>query len=350
MKTITLSCPFLKSFRTLQVAGQFDLKEQIEHTIEYEPPPGLDEDWSIGCIVGASGSGKSVIAKEVYGDFFVPVWDNDKAVVDGFDEKHTVKEITSMFQSVGFASTPNWVKPYSVLSNGEQFRCDLARTLIQGGLVVFDEYTSVVDRNVAKVASAALAKGIKTGKIPCRFVAVTCHYDILDWLEPDWVLDTATGTVSRRLLRPGPGWQRPSIELKIFRCDRAAWRLFGKYHYLDHKIQNNATCYAGFIDDVPVCFAGIVHANGKAYRISRLVVLPDYQGIGIAGRFMNSVAGIYTRQGLRIRIGSAHPSMVAMLARSNEWKRVCIKRPPRVPQQRHEVGDYRTIFNYEHIG
>jgi hypothetical protein len=65
---------------------------------------------------------------------------------------------------------------------------------------------------------------------------------------------------------------------------------------------------------------------------------------------MNSVAGIYTLQGLRIRIGTAHPSMVAMLARSPEWKRVAVQRPDRVPLQRCKVGKYRTIFNYEHVG
>ena len=46
---------------------------------------------------------------------------------------------------------------------------------------------------MAKVCSAAIAKGIRRGHLPCRFVAVTCHYDVAEWLEPDWMLDMATG-------------------------------------------------------------------------------------------------------------------------------------------------------------
>ena len=40
----------------------------------------------------------------------------------------------------------------------------------------------MVDRNVARVVSAAVAKGIRAGQIGCRFVAVTCHYDVTEWL------------------------------------------------------------------------------------------------------------------------------------------------------------------------
>ena len=139
-------------------------------------------------------------------------------MVDGLGQR-PIKEITRLFTAVGFSSPPSWIKPYSVLSNGEQFRCDLARALAEGGrrkaegrrnaadassiippssfrlpLVVFDEFTSVVDRNVARVVSAAIAKGIRSGQIGCRFVAVTCHYDVTEWLEPDWVIDMATAT------------------------------------------------------------------------------------------------------------------------------------------------------------
>lgn len=53
-------------------------------------------------------------------------------------------------------------------------------------LIVFDEFTSVVDREIAKIASFAISKSIKRSNK--QFVAVTCHYDVEDWLEPDRVL------------------------------------------------------------------------------------------------------------------------------------------------------------------
>ena len=94
--------------------------------------------------------------------------------------------------AVGLNTIPSWYKPYHVLSNGERFRADLARKIKSGAVV--DEFTSVVDRNVAKAASVALSKYIKNNGIK-NVVISTCHEDILDWLEPDWVINTDTGEV-----------------------------------------------------------------------------------------------------------------------------------------------------------
>lgn len=100
----------------------------------------------------------------------------------------SVDEIEKMFYTVGFGSVPSWLKPFSALSNGEKMRVELANALLQNDFVVFDEFTSVVDRNVAQVASYAISKAIK--KTDKQFIAVTCHKDVLSWLQPDWVFDT----------------------------------------------------------------------------------------------------------------------------------------------------------------
>lgn len=98
-------------------------------------------------------------------------------------------DIEKMFYAVGFGSVPSWLKAYDVLSNGEKMRVDMARALLEEDFVVFDEYTSVVDRNVAQVASLAISKAVRNLKK--HFIAVTCHYDVIEWLQPDWVFDTA---------------------------------------------------------------------------------------------------------------------------------------------------------------
>ena len=110
------------------------------------------------------------------------------------------------FNAVGFSSPPSWLKPYSVLSNGEKMRCDLARAMLSGQkLFVFDEFTSVVDRTIAKIGSFAMQKAVRrTGK---QFIAVTCHFDVEEWLMPDWVFDTNTMTfrdcgVQKKIDRP----------------------------------------------------------------------------------------------------------------------------------------------------
>jgi ABC-type ATPase with predicted acetyltransferase domain len=180
------------SFRVQSVIGMFDLpsehlKETFTGSIDFE-----EKDWSVGIIYGASGSGKSTIAKELFGnDIFTDTQHNGESVIDEMPKNKTVKDITKAFCSCGFSSPPSWLKPYSVLSNGEKMRVDLAKAILsEKELVVFDEFTSVVNREVARVGSYAIQKAIrKTNK---KFIAVSCHDDVIEWLEPDWTLCTDT--------------------------------------------------------------------------------------------------------------------------------------------------------------
>ena len=73
------------------------------------------------------------------------------------------KDIVELLSSIGFSSPPAWLRPFPVLSTGQQFRALLARLLAEaaGELVVCDEFTSVVDRTVAQVGSAALARTVR---------------------------------------------------------------------------------------------------------------------------------------------------------------------------------------------
>lgn len=178
------------SNRVKTVMSDFDMT--FEHAQEhFEGDIDIDgKDWSIGAIVGGSGTGKSTIAKTLF---------KDNGYIEGFSYTgdsvlddmpiDDIKQIELAFSSVGFSSPPSWLKPYSVLSTGEKMRVDLARAILQpNNIVVFDEFTSVVDRVVAKTASYAIQKAIR--KRSKQFVAVSCHKDILEWLQPDWVYDT----------------------------------------------------------------------------------------------------------------------------------------------------------------
>ena len=177
-----------KTFRVAKVMADFDVS--IEHSIEhFIGEIKLPEKWNIGVIVGASGTGKSTIAKELFSDCYIKQFDyNAKSVIDDMPKSKSVDEIEKMFYAVGFGSVPSWLKPYNVLSNGEKMRVDLAKALLEKDKVCFDEFTSVVDRNVAQTACIAINKTIKTQNK--QFIAVSCHYDILEWLQPDWVFDT----------------------------------------------------------------------------------------------------------------------------------------------------------------
>lgn len=174
------------SFRVSKLKADFDIKN--EHANErFVGDIVYPDEWQIGVIVGGSGIGKSSIANELYHDYICRYDYNAASVIDDMPDAK-MEDISRAFYSVGFGSVPSWIKPYNVLSNGEKMRVDLARAMLENDFVVFDEFTSVVDRQVAQTACIAINKAIKrTNK---KFIAVSCHYDILEWLQPDWIFDT----------------------------------------------------------------------------------------------------------------------------------------------------------------
>ena len=397
---VVVSCPVYDSFRVQQVAGMFDVPLAEKATEKFAVElPSLEEPWDVGLIVGPSGSGKSTIAGQFYRSelYRGAEWPADNAVVDCFGEL-PVRQVVELFTAVGFSSPPSWVKPYQVLSCGEKFRCDLARALgraqsavgsgqwavkathdqtgsicranglepsreegalllptadrpLPTPLVVFDEFTSVVDRNVARACSAAIAKGIRRGNIPCRFVAVTCHYDVAEWLEADWVLDMATGVLQRRRLR------RPSIQLEIHRCGLAPWKMFARHHYLSGGLAVGARCYLATWDGNPVTFCATLPVITKKNhrRFTRIVTLPDYQGMGIGMRVVAAVASLHRAEGLRINVTSSHPALIRHCKRSPDWRTVNVRKAgsnrrgtQRFPTYRSSAG--RAVVSFEYVG
>lgn len=179
------------TYRVAKVQADYDVK--VEHSCEHfvgkiDIPD--DDKWHIGLIVGGSGTGKSTIAKELFPDIYVNGYHyTHKSVIDDMPGDN-VNQIEKMFYAVGFGSVPSWLKPYEVLSEGEKMRVDLARAMLSSDRVCFDEFTSVVDRQVARTACIAIKKAIMENNM--HFIAVSCHRDIIEWLTPDWVFDTST--------------------------------------------------------------------------------------------------------------------------------------------------------------
>jgi len=198
------------TFRVEMVKSSFDVSTEHskEHFIGEIPIEGME--WKIGLIVGPSGSGKSTIARELFGISPSPIPHSAKSVIDDMPKGVSFDEISKAFYSVGFASVPSWLKPYDVLSNGERTRVDLAYHLLSPEqTIVFDEYTSVLDRKVAQTASMAICKSIHNSSK--RFIAVSCHYDIIEYLNPDWIYDTSTMTFSE--YHPSEPKKKPSVSV-----------------------------------------------------------------------------------------------------------------------------------------
>jgi ABC-type molybdenum transport system ATPase subunit/photorepair protein PhrA/predicted acetyltransferase len=312
------------TFRVSSVIGKFDL--QSEHIVEhFKGNIDIDDNWQVGLIVGKSGTGKTTIAKQLFENSYVTNFNYTReTVLDDMPKNKSVEDITSAFNSVGFSSPPSWLKPYSVLSNGQKMRVDLARAILEDNeLFVFDEFTSVVDRNVAQIGSFAMQKAIrKTNK---KFIAVTCHEDVEDWLLPDWVFNTDTMTFQSF---EGQKKNRPNIKFEIYQANhKSIWKMFAKHHYLSHSHNNAATVYIATINNQIAGFLSVLHfphpkvKNMK--KVHRLVILPDYQGAGFGIKFLNEIGYIYKKQKQRYVIATSAPSLIFNLKKSKDWN--CIR-------------------------
>jgi ABC-type polar amino acid transport system ATPase subunit/GNAT superfamily N-acetyltransferase len=309
-----------KTYRVAAVMGKFDL--QTEHIKEeFIGEINYPDDWQIGVIVGASGTGKTTIAKELFEKAYITNFEyTNNTILDDMPEHCSIDDITKMFNSVGFSSPPSWLKPYAVLSNGQKMRVDLANALLQKEeLIVFDEFTSVVDRNVAKIGSYAVQKAIrKTNK---KFIAVACHNDIIDWLLPDWIFDTDSMTFQKF---EGQKKNRPKIKFEIYKAgNKKIWEVFAKHHYLSHYHNNASTVYVAYVNEQLAGFISIIHQPhpkvNNIKRIHRLVILPDYQGIGIGVKLTEYIGKIYKNDGYRYTITTSAPSLINYFKKSDNW-------------------------------
>jgi GNAT superfamily N-acetyltransferase len=339
--------------RVLQLNGMFDVPPMERVNLEWNVDlPIEDKPWNVGLIVGPSGCGKSSIARDLFGPAYVKEfdWSPERSLLDGFPEGMSIKEITLLLSSVGFSSPPSWARPFGVLSNGEQFRTTLARALVEKPeLCVFDEFTSVVDRNVAKIGSAAVAKTVRRRKQ--KFVAVTCHYDVEEWLDPDWVYSPVDSSFQWRLVR-----RRPPIELQICRVHHSTWAQFAHHHYLTNKLSKSAFCFAAFSEGRAVAFDAWLPFFGRSHglirRGHRTVCLPDYQGVGIGNALFTRVASMWRGLGYRAVSGTGHPAEIAHRSRSPNWRMTSA--PKRHRRGKHGSDSTRAInrlvASFEYIG
>lgn len=319
-------CDDFTSYRAARVKSLFNAETGANFDLTADLP--VDDDaWRIGLIVGPSGSGKTSLGRQFFGPeaLYNPEgrWPSDRPIVDVIAPEGDFNAVTGALAAVGLGTVPTWLRPYPVLSNGEKFRADLARVIAEAPeCVVVDEFTSVVDRQIARMGALAFQKSWRrTGG---RCVLLSCHYDIIDWVEPDWVYDTATGKYAGRGL-----WRRPVFELELWQTDWRYWPLFEPHHYLKLPKMVAATNYVGTVDGELVAHVAFAPRPGlKEARASRLVIMPEWQGAGVGLRFLNTLCATWLRgdnqygRCLPTLFHTSHPGLCAALRRDKCWRQV----------------------------
>ncbi len=108
--------------------------------------------------------------------------------------------------------------------------------------------------------------------------------------------------------------------MEIRECSRSLWDQFRHYHYLNGKLGVVQKCFAAYYQGQPIGFIAYIFSSmSHTYlRVSRLVVLPDYQGIGVAKHLLTVTAEyMHKTTGLNVFLISSNPQLINLRGHPN---------------------------------
>lgn len=306
---IKLTAPIKNDQYTRFVYDSLDIqnRDQTETNIQEIDKGILGGKWGVGLIVGGSGTGKTTLLRETFGFVGRPeTLDSTKSLISCFDHL-SPQEAVGALTGVGLSSVPSWLRQYCLLSTGEQARASMAYWLSkEKGTVVFDEFSSTVDRDVAKAICVAVRKYVD--KANKQIVLSSCHHDIVEWLRPDWIHSTFSGATER-----GDCLRRPEISLNVCRTESGSWNLFKTHHYLTAAVNRSCKFFVFEWNTKPIGIIAILNTPRnnmpEGVSISRVVVLPDYQGMGFGKHICKWAGGVFKNEGNRLFIKTVNPAL-----------------------------------------
>lgn len=362
---VRLESPVSTSFRCQKAADSLDIDASKKAVHEFSVNADVTTPFNVGLIVGASGSGKTTLARQMFGDdVFDFEYDPSKPVIEQFPDDMSYDECAKLLSGIGLTSVPCWIRPIYTLSNGQTARAIAALQMAKSDTFVVDEWTSVVDRTVAKAMSNCLQKFAR--KNNKTVVALSCHYDVFEWLNPDWVIDcNKQEYTDRRSL-----WQnyerQEKIEFTIRECDKSTWRYFSKYHYLSDKLAGGKQYFYGLYHNSEqigfIAYSNYVpHRKGTVMQMhfNRVVVHPDYVGLGLGECFINKTAEFVKNKGCDVRSKfSSVPTHKILQRNPGLWKLINIQRAMKVKatgtlSNRKGSNAFREkvkTYSYKYIG
>ena len=347
---LELSSPVATSFRCTKAANSLDIDQKKKSIHRFKVEADLETPFNIGLVVGASGAGKTTLAKHIWGDdcFFVAL-DLAKPVIDQFPEEYEYDNCAAMLCGVGLTSVPCWIRPAYTLSNGQRARAECALQMSRNyKVILIDEWTSVVDRTVAKVMSHCIQKHArKTNK---KIVILSCHYDVIEWLNPDWVIDCNKQEYTDRRLLWQSSKRTEHIQFDIREVDRKSWKYFSKYHYLSDQLPGGIIRTFGLFHGLNQvgfqCFANYTPHKNKFEKMkmhsNRVVIHPDYVGFSLGIKMVNETSKIMKEEGFDVWAKFSSVPMYLSTIKSKSWQLVKIDR--KTKRQKGQGMDRNTGF------
>lgn len=304
---VRLESAVSRSFRCQKAANSLDIDVEKKSVHEFGVAAELDTPYNLGLIVGASGSGKTTLAKSIWGpDCFAFELDESRPIIDQFPEHMSYDDCAEMLAGIGLTSVVCWIRPVNTLSNGQKTRAIAALQMARRDTFVVDEWTSVVDRTVAKAMSNCLQRFARKHEAR-RVVACSCHYDVIEWLNPDWIIDCNKQSFTDRRSLWRDFKRSEQLEFEIAEIDGASWRYFSRYHYLSEKLPGGHCRYFGLFhgaDQIGFqCFANYVpHRKGTPMQMhsNRTVIHPDYVGLSLGMKVINITSRIMKERGFDV--------------------------------------------------
>jgi len=351
MKTyaVTLESDPWDSFRCQKAANSLDIDATKKLRHDFAVQAEIESPFNVGLIVGASGSGKTTLAKEIYGEKSLRrILSAKKPVIEQFPKGFSYDDCAKMLMGVGLSAVPCWIRPANTLSNGQKERAEIALQMARNDeLIVIDEWTSVVDRTVGKIMSECIQKWAR--KTKKRVVLLSCHYDVLDWLQPDWVIDCNKQTfVDRRSLRRR---RKEKFTFDIREIGRDSWRYFSKFHYLSDRLPGGHIVLFGLFlgsDQIGFqCFANYVphrnleKLNGVREKMhsNRTVIHPDYVGLGLGLLLMNVTSQIMHDRKFHVMAKFSSVPVYKAFKKSDRWRFLGTRRDHKIMVGQKMVRD-----------
>jgi energy-coupling factor transporter ATP-binding protein EcfA2 len=322
-----LKTDVFNTFRCQTAANSLDIdvsKKSI-HKLNIENIK-IPEKWNIGLVYGASGSGKTTLIKYLFGENIFDVSLNyDLPIIEQLPKEFNYEDCANVLNGIGLNSVNCWIRPIKTLSNGQKARAEAAYLMCKNDFICIDEWTSVVDRTVAKAMSVCIYKFAK--KYNKKIILLSCHYDILEWLNPDWLIDCNKQEFKLPESDDFFFNKRESIEFTIKEVGRETWKYFSKYHYLSEKLPGGQIyLYGLFHNDNQIgfqCFANYtpkVKGKKDIFHSNRTVIHPDYNGLGLGIKLINKTSELLSDKiNCRIMAKFSSTPIYKAMKKQAEW-------------------------------